>query len=597
MKPTTKFYAGAAIIMMAVVAVLSASSPAEKTDNLKRFGSGEELVEAFAMARQTLKGVVLETTAVQAASGVQYSSTNIQVEGVDEADIVKTDGNYIYAAAKNSIFIIKAYPASNAETLSVITEEGFVPYEMLVSGDRLLVFGRNEYIPKDPAAYAHGSVSVRLYDIADKSVPMVIKELEFEGSYLTSRMSGSYAYFVVNSYPKFTENDTGCEVIMPFYKEGAKEAPVAQCTDIGYIEPSGDSFITIASISLKTGELQKDTILGSGSVVYASPENLYIAQATVETTVIVKFHFDGGKISFVASGEVKGHALNQFSMDEYNGNFRIATTTSQFWAIRVVSIGQAEPVAAQEPDNNVYILDGNMKLIGSLENLAPGERIYSARFMGPRGYMVTFKQVDPLFVLDLSDAANPKVLGKLKIPGYSNYLHPLDSNRLLGIGKDTEEISGTAYYQGIKMAIFDVSDVENPVELHKVIIGTRGTDSEVLWEHKAFLLDEGRNLLALPVILYEGTNEWGYGTYVFQGLYVYNIENGFELKGRITQYSSEEFDNRYKGIYDGVYYDENYDIRRSLFIGDVLYTLSDSRLQFNDINTMEKLGAVELTNQ
>ena len=173
-------------------------------------------------------------------------------------------------------------------------------------------------------------------------------------------------------------------------------------------------------------------------------------------------------------------------MDEYEQHFRIATTTRQVWDSDKMS------------SNNVYILDDELDVVGELEDLAPGEKIYSVRFMGKKGYIVTFKKIDPLFVIDLSDHSNPLVLGKLKIPGYSDYLHPYDENHLIGIGKDTVEAADEltesrgldfGWYQGVKMAIFDVTDVENPIELHKVVIGDRGTDSPVLYDHKAFLFD------------------------------------------------------------------------------------------------------------
>ncbi len=210
---------------------------------------------------------------------------------------------------------------------------------------------------------------------------------------------------------------------------------------------------------------------------------------------------------------------------------------------------------------------------------------------------MTFKKVDPLFVIDLSDPENPNVLGKLKIPGYSDYLHPYDENHIIGIGKDTVEAEDSlkegrnldfAWYQGVKMAIFDVSDVENPIELHKVIIGDRGTQSEALHNHKAFLFDREKELLVLPITLAEIPEErknqevsWGgvpYGDYTFQGAYVYNInlKDGFELRGRVTHYEPEEVAQK-----SGYYFSGDRNVQRALYMGDVLYTFSQKIIKAN----------------
>ena len=243
-----------------------------------------------------------------------------------------------------------------------------------------------------------------------------------------------------------------------------------------------------------------------------------------------------------------------------------------------------------------------MNTIGKLEDLAPGEKIYSARFMGKKAYMVTFKKVDPLFVIDVSEPTNPRVLGKLKIPGYSDYLHPIDETHIIGVGKETIESSygEFAWYQGMKMAIFDVTDVENPKEMHKIVIGDRGTDSYALDDHKAFLYDKDKELLVLPITLAEIPEEQKkplgeesisptYGEPVFQGAFVYRLtlENGFEERGRITHISDEEELKR------GYYYGDEYSVKRALYIGNVLYTLSDKMLKANDLQSLEDLKEFE----
>jgi inhibitor of cysteine peptidase len=610
---------------------------------LPTFESGEGLLGAFRNTSQNLsagwKGYVVGTvtgasptpmpTAIPAPSSMpsnEYSTTNVQVEGVDEADTVKTDGEYIYMIAKGELIIARAYPASKAEILSSTAlsntgTSGYSTGEMFIDGDRLLVFGSSwGHLPRPIDAkvpdstwgywYGSGITSVKIYDISNREKPKLLRSFDFEGSYLTSRMIDDDVYFVINSYPCVSplyDGITG-EDIVPLYGENSGPyVPVASPAKIGYIPPvRAESFLTVAAISMADDdkEIAKKTIVGSGQSVYASEKSLYVVQSENpyfysqyedeyenQRTTIVKFNLYNGQVECAGTGQVKGHILNQFSMDEYGGYFRIATTIGEVWN------------TAKPSTNNVYVLDKGLSVVGSLEDLAPGEKIYSVRFMGQRAYVVTFKKVDPLFVIDLSDPTAPDVLGKLKIPGYSDYLHPYDDTHLIGIGKDAVdagegEISSRgldfAWYQGIKMAIFDVSDVEHPKEMYRVTIGDRGTDSPVLTNHKAFLFDREKGLLVLPVTVAEihgeRTSADQYGEYVFQGAYVYDVdlEHGFRLRGKVTQYDSDDV---YKK--SGYYFYGDRSITRSLYIQDVLYTFSSSRLQLNDLNTLEKLKALD----
>ncbi|CRF28942.1 Secreted protein containing C-terminal beta-propeller domain distantly related to WD-40 repeats [Mycobacterium tuberculosis] len=260
--------------------------------------------------------------------------------------------------------------------------------------------------------------------------------------------------------------------------------------------------------------------------------------------------------------------------------------------------------------NNIYVLNEAMKVVGKIEDLAPGERIYSVRYAGSRAYMVTFKNVDPLFVIDLKNPQAPKVLGQLKIPGYSDYLQPYDENHIIGFGKDAVEASTkkgsgfdagpTAYYQGMKLALFDVSDVAHPKELFKESIGDRGTHSELLNNHKALLFSKEKNLLAFPVTVMEvkdksssGTPEDAakYGEFTFQGAYVYglDLQKGFQLRGRITHLSDEDLQKAGRQWYSS---DRN--VERLLFIGDTLYTASPDMLKANDLSTLTEIGSLKL---
>jgi uncharacterized secreted protein with C-terminal beta-propeller domain len=312
-----------------------------------------------------------------------------------------------------------------------------------------------------------------------------------------------------------------------------------------------------------------------------------------ETTNIFRFSLADGGVAFASQGTVPGHILNQFSMDEYGETFRIAT-----------SVGHLARMANENTSsNNLYVLNRALETVGSIEDIAPGESIYSVRFMGDRTYMVTFKKVDPLFVIDTSDPRNPKILGKLKIPGYSDYLHPYDATHLIGFGKDAVDAAegDFAWYQGMKIALFDVSDVSNPKELYSTVIGDRGTSSPLLSNHKALLFDKTRNLLAFPVTVYELTdaqksassrtgNE--YGSPVFQGAYVYDltIAGGFKKLGTITHYADDStFMKSGSYWYGGVS-----DISRILRIQDSLLTVSQDQVKSTSWPGMKEEGSVKV---
>jgi uncharacterized secreted protein with C-terminal beta-propeller domain len=653
-----------ALILFAAIIVLMPKTDQTQQDNkLAYFKDYNELVNYFQKAQVSGygsyygRGLPIEDLAVPmlaagaadkstestTQSATDYSKTNIQVEGVDEADIVKSDGKYIYAIAQGQLFIVDAYPASEMKIVSKVDLNGLYPNEIFISGNKLLVFSNDGYYGGiyysgngqrvarasfksiSMPYYSRSSTFVELFDITDKAAPVLEKDISFEGSYLTSRLIGDNAYFVINSYPNYYAyegNEKDGNSIIPMYSVDGIKDFVAQPSEIGIMpRVMPNSFVTLASINMQTKELEKTTVAGSAQNVFASQENIYFAENyweysdyngpipleigmiaqsvyfpnwnSMQKMAINKFSLDNGKISFVGQGIVPGYILNQFSMDEYNGNFRIATTVGGGWN----SVGEGS-----ESKNNVYVLDKDMNLIGSLEGLAPGEIIYSVRFMGEKGYVVTFKTVDPLFVLDLSNPQNPNVLGKLKIPGYSDYMQPIDETHILGIGKDVNELedaekvhsAGAVYYtaiKGVKMAIFDVSDVSNPKEMYKVVIGDRGTDSEALNDHKALLFDKEKELLVLPITLVEnktGATDYYGQEQTFQGAYVYNVslENGFTERGRITHVSSEEELKR------GYYYGSDSVIRRSLFMDNYLYTLSSKMLKTNDLESLSDIKEV-----
>ncbi|MEM1557904.1 MAG: beta-propeller domain-containing protein, partial [Thermoproteota archaeon] len=476
----------------------------------------------------------------------EYSTTNIQVSGVDEADIVKTDGKYIYMISGGNIFIIEAYPPEKMKKVSEIRIKG-TPIGLFINNNRLAVLKYDSIAFEGEEYPCYPWVTVlEVYDISNISNPVLKKRVSTDGYYLNSRMIERHVYIVVTS-PVIRIFDDDWKVYTPQIMVGNNIVDIPP-DKIFYSDATEvpESYTTIVAVDLysEEGLEYKSVLTGYASCIYVSLNNIYVAMPKQfwiwddkESTEIHRIRINGLDIKCEASGEVLGRVLNQFSMDEYEGYFRIATTTEHV----------ARLLSEATSTNHVFILDSEtLKIVGRLEGLAPGEQIYSARFMGARCYLVTFKKVDPLFTIDLSNPFEPRVLGKLKIPGYSDYLHPYDDNYLIGVGKETVEAEegDFAWYQGLKISLFDVSNVTSPREVGKMIIGDRGTDSPVLRDHHAFLFDKKRNMLVIPILEAKILREkysgeippYVHGEYVFQGAYVFNISptEGISLRGRIT---------------------------------------------------------------
>ena len=587
----------------------------------------QERFDAYVIEESvSLQGAVdsssAEKSEVSSEGSDDYSETNVQVQGVDEGDIVKNDGKYIYILKDNTVRIVEAYPASKLAETSIITFENssFYPYEMYLDDDLLVVLGNiyNQevfdygfegeiYLP-----YFHQNrTAVYIYDIKDQSNPTLKRSFELDGNYSDSRKVDDTLYLVLNKsqYLYSLPEDMNIEELLPRYKDSleGEEKYLTDCNGIVYFpRERGVNYLIISAIPLRSSDaIESEVMIGDSENIYASKDNLYVVSTNYEygdfyfdfsnaKTLVYRYSLQPKNIEYEARAKVPGTILNQFSMDEHNGYFRIATTAGDIWNPDNVS------------RNNLYILEAEkMEITGSIEDIAKGEKIYSTRFLGDRGYMVTFKKTDPLFVFDISDPYDPKILGELKIPGYSDYLHPYDENHLIGFGKDAvaaeenlQERRGIdfAWYQGVKISLFDITDLNNPKELFSEKIGDRGTESEVLYDHKALLFDKSKNLLAFPITVYEydatPENAWDSGKLTFQGAYVYNLdlENGFDLKGKITHFEDNEFEN-----YDGYWYaDYAKEIRRILYIGENLYTVSQDFVKANDMATIEEKGKLEM---
>ena len=593
----------------------------EGAEPLRKFSSHEELLGFLSQSYEAppwggwnildvARGLTFTLAAGESASDSvpSYSTTNIQVEGVDEADIVKTDGEHIYVVSGNNVFILKAYSPEDATLLSQIELKGVVT-GLFINDGRMVVFEGGSYwggVLEDKGGWSGPSTSIMVYDVSDGENPVLKRNLTLEGNYFNSRMIGDYVYAAIQQWAIYQDE----EATLPSIQYRGETWQI-RATDVYYtnVTDSSYAFTTIAAVNVQddTQAPSYETFLiGASSTMYVSLSNIYLAvprwqpgplsllgqpSEPLQTTEIYRFSIERGSIEAEASGDVPGTVLNQFSMDEHNDHFRIATTIGQ------VARTPEEPSSR----NHVYVLDMDLNIVGSLEDLAPGETIYSARFMGDRGYLVTFKKVDPLFVIDLSEPTVPKVLGWLKITGYSDYLHPYDENHVIGIGKEAvpADEGDFAWYQGVKISIFDVTDVANPQEIAKYVIGDRGTESPVLQDHKALLFDRARNLLVLPVMVAEinpeqypnGAPPNAYGQPVWQGAYVFSIslDGGLVFRGGITHLEGlDPMSDGYWGPYS---------VRRSLYIEDVLYTISDGKVKMNSLQDLTEINAVELPSQ
>lgn len=679
---------------------------AQAPESGSSFGGGMAMArDAVGLASPGVPGAALESDVSAGLSqkslqaGEDYSTTNVQVAGVDEADIIKTDGKYVYAVSGKSIFITEAYPADQAKIISKI-ELKSTPQNLYLNGDALVVLGQDdaiyekmqnrEMMPYRSSQYAF----VKVFDISDKKNPKQVRDLDFEGNINNSRMIGDYVYTVTTSY------SYGDDAPLPIILENGEALPTAigsprcNCPGVYYFDIPYQSYnlTSIAAINVKDNSkaVKNEVYLLDGNQnMYVSRNNIYIAytkyineyqlvlevmkelivprlsqkdQAQVkkientdndvlskqeklskigqiiqkyqmtlpqaeqenlqkeleakmkqkyadiskelEKTVIHKIAIDKDILKYQTVGEATGAVLNQFSMDENGEYFRIATTKNRSWSQFAGDSNQ------QESYSNIYVLDKDLKVVGRVENLAPGERIYSVRFMQDRAYMVTFRQTDPLFAIDLKDPKNPKVLGKLKIPGFSNYLHPYDDTTIIGIGKDTEEISASApsvelggistdemmiapvpprvVTKGIKISLFDVSDVSNPKEAAKYVLGDSGSDSIALHDHKAFLFSRDKNLLVIPVQIYENSENKSTN---FNGAAVFHVEKDkIELKGKIDHMDGElgEQGNWYGYGYYGS------SVLRSLYIKEILYTMSNKLIKANKLDDLSDVKKIEL---
>lgn len=505
--------------------------------------------------------------AKQSSTGLTYafSSTNVQVAGVDELDTVKTDGQYIYTLSGTTLIILKAYPPETTEIVSRITFDNMYPYGIFVNDDRLTVIGAK--YETTSTRYTSGyfiidtKTFVNVYDIAIRSSPRLVRELTMTGSYFNSRRINQYVYFVV-SQPAYLIYDT---IVLPkFYSDGQLIKEISP-SEVHYSNGSDEYFQYTTFIAVNTqNTIEPPTymtlMLGGTSTMYVSLENMYVTiHETFQNTTIYRIHIKENNMTVEAVGEVQGQEISQFSMDEYDNHLRIATVN---WTNGT-------------PHTNVYVLNMNLTTAGKLVDIAPGETLDAARFLEKRCYLSTsVVRKDPFFVIDVENATAPEILGYLKIPGFIRYLQSYDENHVIGVGRNE--------LNKVKVSFFDVSNVSAPVELDSYVVNEGDwTDTPVMSDHKALLLDHTKDLLAMPISVNF------YSDYTWQtSLYVFNITlaDGLVLRGTVS-HQDAVVNQR----------DNGYDVKRALYIDNVLYSVSDKKIKLNDLGDLAFIKEIPLS--
>jgi uncharacterized secreted protein with C-terminal beta-propeller domain len=542
------------------------------------------------------------------AGAGDYSKTNVQVEGIDEGDIVKTDGSYIYvlSQAQGELVIFEAAGSQTSELSRVSVAEMSLslyqyPQEMYVNNSTLVIvknrFNGDVVSSAQPAANSEETCLV-LYDVSDPSNPTLMTEFSQSGNYRNSRLYGDRLYLISSYYLSYgVERDNPVTYVPQVGKEGSYDLmAIADVRVMPSVQQPNYTVVTSYDLTARERVDQK-AVLGEATTVYMSYENLYLGSSlyvneesepyqesvyivvdykNAQRTQLVRIGIDEGLLDVAAQCTFDGRLLNQFSLDEYEGNLRLAVTheTYSYRVLRDENYGvESYQYDETAPTNAVYVLDPSLVIIGSIEGMAEDERIYSARFTGSTGYMVTYRQMDPLFALDLSDPTNPKVTSELKIPGFSTYLHPFGEGLLLGFGYDaTDNMT-----QGMKLSMFDISDPFAVGELFAEKVDTY--DSEALSEHKAVLVDVDRNIIGFP----------GYGSSsgVQRPYFVYRYdgEGGFELRAQLELGATTDQNSSYYGYYGGC---------RGLFIGGYLYVFSGDYLDVFDLEALKNVASLKV---
>lgn len=561
------------------VAEVTAEVPQESFDDYYHTTTYEELEKQITTIWKKRQkeyeamenGDTAEAAEESAGTGA-YSTTNLQVEGVDEGDLVKTDGTYIYLLSAGSwLRIVKA---DNMELVAEISSEEIgnnVTCQEMYVENGLLILAADQYENNlkesaEDVYYVEGSNKTILitYDISDASNPRLLGRVSQDGCYRTSRKVGDYVYLFSDYYCTVDENDDSDTLIPRVNGSRISEDEIYVPNEI-----NDSRYLVMSSINMKNPGNIKDekALINSGEQFHITESSIYVVRydwnyeknGDQVYTNFIRFSMRNGDIQAKAAVSLKGELTDTFAVNEYSDYLRVLLTD---WS------GTAE----DGPVNRVYVLDKDMEICGQIDHLAQGETIYSARFMGDKGYFVTYRNTDPLFSVDFSDPENPRILGELKVTGFSEYLHFYGEGKLLGLGWETDPNSGEIL--GLKISMYDISDPENVAEENKLILkNVDGCDG--LYKYKAVLADADENLIGFTI---ESYDEQYCKKYV---VFSYQEDEGFVKKLEYNLYSEVEYGSSGD--------------TRGLYIDDVLYVVEEQRITaFDRKNAFEKLGALEL---
>ncbi|MGI5891683.1 MAG: beta-propeller domain-containing protein [Bacillota bacterium] len=561
----------------------------EKIGTAVKVNSKAELRKAFSESLQWRNDVatdsldksstVQDNQAVKETAG-GYAETNVQVAGIDEADIIKTDGKYIYLCASNAIRIVRADANHLSEAATIRLPLTKYVNEIYVDGNRLVILGTKtesgngnrpfeEAISSKIMPEYHKSFSfMDIYDISNAEKPVFLKSHEMQGSYQSSRKNNDIVYMITSSYIYGDD-------ILPLMKDSVagNKATAISLNDV-MIMPRlpASGYLVVSAVNINNNQkTEVEAIAASGYIFYMNKSSLYVAGSDYNgATSIIKFHLNGTNVGYAGSGMVKGDIINQFAMDEQDGYLRVATST---W----------------ENGNYLYVLDDSLNVCGSVAGFAKGERIYSVRYLGDKGYIVTFRTIDPLFVFDLSNPKEPKITGELKVPGFSSYLHPVGEDLILGIGQETvdiyqkdangKEIVVGTRTGGIKFSLFDVSNMGKPRELANYVLGTTGSYAEALNNHKAVMVDsESKNLAIVGYITTDAKSMEAKQ----QAIIMNYDQKKLKLKGTLEAPPATAYGSNIP--YGG----------RVLYIDDKLFYIQDNMLVSYNYSTLNLIDKLEL---
>jgi uncharacterized secreted protein with C-terminal beta-propeller domain len=487
------------------------------------------------------------------------STTNVQEAGVDEPDIVKNDGKTVFALVDGRLHTVDAAASRKLDSVAIPGYGG----ELLIQGRRALTI----------TSGGKGTLLTEI-DIANPAAMRVLRTLSIDGAYVSARLHGRTVRVVLTSQPRALDVPIPTPQPVPEAAMAAKRKPlrarragwvpsatlrnrrtgrkrtraIVACDDVRRTPRfTGAGMLTVLTIDLERGldPADADSVMTDADTVYASPTSVYVATSggwLRDDTSIHRFDIAGPRrTDYRASGQVPGELLNQFSMSEHTGVLRVASTEG-------FSDDSQSHVTALQPRS------GRLEKIGQVSGLGRGERIYSVRFIEDRGYVVTFRQVDPLYTVDLADPTKPRVTGELKILGYSAYLHPVGDHELLGIGQDAD---AQGRREGTQLSLFDVADPAKPKLLQKVKLGV-STSSEAEYDHHAFLWWEPLRLAVVPIFDFER-------------------EEATQAVGFRVERS---------GIAEVSRTSDSSDVLRTLVVGGRLFTLTGEGLHAYDLSTL-----------